>query len=272
MTTLMSRPTAGERSPLREVARFAGLAFLGAWLVGGLGYVVLDLGEFGLGIGVLMVAVAALVCTRRDEGSVRPMIRQIVRWRLGARWYAAALVVPFAAVAAALFASAATGRGGLAADAPGVGFLLMLPVFVLFFGGPEELGWRGYVLPRLQARFTALGATLLLSGIWMAWHIPVLLAPGVIFAEMPAVPYLVIGVTSSVVYTWLYNSTGGSILIVIILHGATNLSLAWIATAHYPLLAGAWTLAAVAIIAIYGPRDLSRRARHVSSTARHTMP
>ncbi len=260
MGTQTAAPT---REPLREVARFVVLAFSGAWVVGGLGYVVLDLGELALGIGVLMVTVAALVCARRDEGSVRPMLRQVVRWRLAARWYIAALAIPFGAVGVTLLVGMASGRPVLPADAPPLTFLLMLPLFVLFLGGPEELGWRGYALPRLQARFNALSATLLLAAIWMAWHVPVLLAPGAVFADTPAVPYVVVGISSAVVYTWLYNSTRGSILIVMILHGAKNLSLAWVAPSAFPLLAGVWTLAAIALVAVYGPTHLAKPAQHV---------
>lgn len=249
--------------PLRELRWFIVFAFAGAWIVGGVAYIVLDLGELGLGIGVLMVAIGALVATKRYEGSLRSMVQGIIHWRLGVRWYAVAIGLPFVALAAALLLGPVVGGEGLPADAPAPAFLLMLPLYVLLFGGPEELGWRGYALPRLQARFSALTSTLLLAGIWMAWHVPVLALPSVLFDEVPLLPYLVVGVASSVVYTWLYNSTRGSILIVMVLHGATNLSLAWLggSVMTYGVFAGAWVIVALVLVAAYGPANLARIPR-----------
>lgn len=273
-TTVLSRPVrAAHRSPMQEVGWFVALAFLGAWAVGGIAYVALDLGEAGLGIGVLMVTVAALALTRRDEGSMQPMLEQILRWRLESRWYAAALLLPLALVTVALLLAPLAGGAGLAPHAPGWATLLSLPLYVLLLGGPEELGWRGYALPRLQSRFSALPATLLLAGIWMTWHVPVFVFPTTVFENTPLVPYMVIGVASAVVYTWLYNSTRGSILIAMLLHGSGNLALSWMnaSAVTWAVLATAWVAVAVVIVAIYGPVDLARLSRHQSGGTGHVL-
>jgi uncharacterized protein len=255
---------AARRNPMRELTVFVVAAFAGAWIVGGIAYVGLDLGEAGLGAGVLMVAVAALVLTYRDEGSVRPMIRQIVSWRLGVRWYAVALVLPAALVAVALSLASLAGGESIGTDAPALATVLTLPLYILVLGGPEELGWRGYALPRLQARFTALPATLMLAAIWMAWHLPVLLVPNLLFDTLPIAPYFVIGVASSVVYTWLYNSTGGSVLMAMVLHGSGNLALLWMpsSTVTWAALAAGWVVVALGVVVASGPVDLARGKRH----------
>jgi uncharacterized protein len=257
-------PGPSHRRPMRELAWFVAVAFAGAWTVGGIAYVALELGEAGLGIGVLMVAVAALVLSYRADGSLWPISRQIVRWRVAARWYGVALALPAVLVAAALVLAPLVGGENSSANTPGLATLLTLPLFILILGGPEEIGWRGYALPRLQARFSALSATLLLAAIWMVWHVPVLLVPTSLFADLPVVPYLVIGVASSVVYTWLYNSTNGSILLAMVLHGAFNLALSWMpaSVATWGVLAGGWVVVAIGICIVYGPANLSRTMRH----------
>jgi uncharacterized protein len=262
-TTTSDRETVRDRSALSQLVRFTALAFTGAWLVGGIATYVLDLGQAGLGIGVLMVAVAALVCARREDGSVRPLLRQVVHWRVPTRWYAAALGLPFLALGGALLLASLLGTEGTRPEGPGLSLLLLLPLYVLFFGGPEELGWRGYALPRLQRHASALVASLVLACIWMLWHAPLFFladVPG--FSELPVLPYLTVGVASSVVYTWLYNSSGGSILLAMLLHAAKNLSLAWLVlTADFAAYAVMWVLFAVVLVAVYGPLDLARRPR-----------
>lgn len=255
-------PLTPNRSPSREVGWFLVLAFGGSWLVAGVGLLLFDLGEAGLGIGVLMVAVAALLRTRADSGSFGPILRDVVLWRFGLQWYATALLLPFVALAAALLLGPRFGGTGLTPDAPGGGMLLLLPLFVLFLGGPEELGWRGYALPRLQVRLGALAASLLLGGIWMVWHIPAFLVSD-LFSGIPLIPYLVTGVASSVAYTWLYNSTSGSILVAMLLHGSTNLSLAWLpqSTPSYAVYAAFWVAIAVVLCGVLGPEHLSRSPR-----------
>jgi len=77
----------------------------------------------------------------------------------------------------------------------------------------EEFGWRGYALPRLQTRWSPLRASLIIGLVWALWHIPTLFVPGargVTPFELSL--YLVAQVASSVVYTWLYNVSGGSIV------------------------------------------------------------
>ena len=87
----------------------------------------------------------------------------------------------------------------------------------------EELGWRGFVLPRMQARHSALKASLLIGILWGPWHLPLWLT-GTESHPISLYPAFVVAViASSVFYTWLYNNTGGSLLIVVLYHAASNL-------------------------------------------------
>ena len=104
--------------------------------------------------------------------------------------------------------------------------LLGVALLVIFVGSlGAEMGWRGYALPSLQSRFSPLSATLILALFWFLWHLPM-------FAVIPTyrsfapIGYvgMALGLTcGAVVLTWLYNRSGGSILLVAIWHGLYNL-------------------------------------------------
>lgn len=268
MTTVnrSTTPARVGRKPLTETVRFVVFAYLASWTVGGVAFVALDLGEVGLAIGVLMVAVVALALTRRDQGSMRPMWRAILRWRVPAASYVAAIGLPLVLVGAAVAITGAIGGVGLESDPAGPAILLLLPLYVLLLGGPEEPGWRGYALPRLQTRFDALTSSLIIGAVWLGWHLPLFMIDNPLFSVIPLGAYGVMAVASSVVYTWLYNSSRGSVLLAMILHGATNLSLVWVGDhAAWYALAGLWVLVAIGLIAWFGARDLAAHPRHTGA-------
>ena len=129
----------------------------------------------------------------------------------------------------------------------------------------EEIGWRGYALPRLQERYNALTASLILGVIWFAFHVPIMFLPCSICGSQTlanALPFLLGVLALSVVITWIFNSTRGSLLPIIVLHGAYNTwpdlfamtggnpALGWLGFAIS-------VLPAAAIVVIFGPARLS---------------
>jgi membrane protease YdiL (CAAX protease family) len=135
----------------------------------------------------------------------------------------------------------------------------------------EELGWRGFALPRLQVQRTALGASIVLGLLWGVWHVPRWIW-GTTASPTQLVPALVLqvlGITGfAVLLTWVFNNTGGSLLLTMLFHASIA------ATSYYPfpqqaLTTGGWeqTLlyvgllwAIVLVVAVvYGPRRLTRR-------------
>jgi uncharacterized protein len=152
---------------------------------------------------------------------LRALLGQLLRWRVHPTWYVMALLGPFvlAAVTAAL--TVATGAPapniGAYTDWLGIGVALLSTIIIV--GLFEEVGWRGFALPRLQRRLDALWAALVLGVIWALWHLPELISdPG----QRPPLQFFVWILAESVILAWLYNSTDGSLPIVIICHAAIN--------------------------------------------------
>jgi uncharacterized protein len=191
---------------------FEGVAVSAAMFVGGFG-----------------PAVAGATIIWLTGGSARSWFRGLLRWRVPFRWYAFALGLPVLIVSVATAAFVLTGEeiefsllGGNLAK------LVPLLVFVtLLGGGNEEPGWRGFALPRLQARWTPVRATLLLGTVWALWHVPILVAAG--GHGLDPIPFaliivaLFVGIAGGYAFplTLLYNKTK-STLLCMLLHGSYN--------------------------------------------------
>ena len=211
--------------------------------------------------GPIIAAFIVLALTRGWAG-VRDLLRSIVRWRVGLGWYAVALLLPVAILLGALYLNALFGGPTpTAADFAGWYTLPLLFLLMTLINGPlfEEPGWRGFLLPRLQSRYTPLVASLIVGVIWASWHLPELLSDPT--GQRPPLQFLVLVVAQSVVFTWVYNSTRGSVLLVILMHGSSNTIARFlfptvIGSATYGriwwLLAALWWVAAVAVIAVIG--------------------
>jgi membrane protease YdiL (CAAX protease family) len=160
---------------------------------------------------------------------VRDLLARMARWRVPLRWWLAALS-PAALLGLALIAMVAAGKplpsmadfgqfSGISAIGL-VGVLLLILVGAL----GEETGWRGYALPQLQLRFSPLTSSLILAVLWFAWHLPQFFVIAT-YRDFGPVQYvgMFLGLTiGAVVLTWLYNRSGGSILLVAVWHGLYN--------------------------------------------------
>lgn len=137
------------------------------------------------------------------------------------------------------------------------------------FSGPlaEEAGWRGFALPRLQAKYNALVSSLILGVIWCCWHIPLFFVPGSSQQGIPFPIYLMLVVTLSIYFTWLYNNTGGSLVICVLAHFCFNLSGGFIAgtlgllppMVLYIVAGITLVLAVIGIVLYFGGKTLSRK-------------
>jgi membrane protease YdiL (CAAX protease family) len=135
-------------------------------------------------------------------------------------------------------------------------------------GGNEEPGWRGFALPRLLDQYSALTASGIIGVAWAVWHLPLFALPYSSQAGISLPLWTAAIFAQSVVFTWLYNSTKGSVLLAMILHASVNNStIFYIAggsigvssTTGYGLYTAVLMLVALAIIGMYGPERLANR-------------
>jgi CAAX protease family protein len=170
------------------------------------------------------------------SGKLRGLLDGLSIGRASARWVVVALVLPLTIIVVAIAVSVLVfGAPNPVITIALVGVLAREFVRVLFLGGPlgEELGWRGFALPRLQARLTAFRASLLLGLIWGLWHIPLYFVRGTGQFETVSggtSPSFAIGafvvwtIGLSILFTWLFNETRGSLIVVILFHTSINLA------------------------------------------------
>ncbi len=177
-------------------------------------------------------AIAAVAVTAWTLGrlGVRDLLARMIKWRVALRWWLAALS-PVAFLGLALIMMAATGKDlpspaefGKFSGIPAIGVAGVLLLIIVGALG-EEIGWRGYALPQLQRRFSPLASSLILALLWFGWHLPQFFLIAT-YRNLGAAGYvgMFFGLAcGAVILTWLYNRSGGSILLVAIWHGLYNL-------------------------------------------------
>jgi membrane protease YdiL (CAAX protease family) len=176
---------------------------------------------------------AAIVMTALTGGRVglRELWSRITRWRVAWPYAAFALLSPVV-----LFLLAAVAMRLVQGEWPDLRLLgqanylpylgwAVLPIWIITFGFGEEIGWRGFALPRLQAKFGVSKATLILALLWFLWHVPSFFYHETyIGMGWILVPGMLVGVLfGAVLFTWLYNGSSGSILMVALWHGLFDL-------------------------------------------------
>ncbi len=227
------------------------LAYLGLWIV----TVPAALRSHGADVpapsaGILVVTAPAslaiiLTAVTRGRSGVRALLAPLGRWRVGPAWWLLALVGPpvlyFTATRVAALLGVAqvepfAGRLRHYAAPFGVetnGVMAVVALLAAAFTiAPvmEELGWRGYALSRMQARWSPVFATLVLGALWSFWHLPSFLEVGSSQYGIPFWSFVVSVMAMAIVLTWIVNATG-SLLLCVALHGSVIL-----ATSFFPVL------------------------------------
>jgi membrane protease YdiL (CAAX protease family) len=220
--------------------------------------------------------VASLIMTGIISGwaGIRALLRQFLVWRVGLPWYGVVLFGP-----AIIYLSAIAIHvliGGAVPDftqpfarqiiGPSLNLWVALPLFFLIqvLSNGEEIGWRGYALPRLQARHGALIASLIIGVIWAFWHAPKFLTAGSA-QDYSFWLYLLDTIAKAMLFTWVYNNTKSSLLLVTLFHAAINASAVFlpiipaaIGDVRPTLIAiGLYSLAAIIVVIATGPAQLS---------------
>ena len=211
------------------------------WVVYGL----TRIADFAFSIsGVIMIAVTA------GRGGLRELWERLTKWRIGWHWYALGLL-PLALYGVAAVVARALGSADFSWPAIRTAlFSLQAGFFVsLFLRGAfgEELGLRGFALPRMQQTMTPFRASLIIGVLWGAWHLPVLIGRDLL--SIVAFSLLAIGL--SFVFTLLFNGSGGSLIPVLLFHASQNWEEGF--ETFFPALVGTeWELVSTILLLVVG--------------------
>ncbi|WP_240521405.1 type II CAAX endopeptidase family protein [Amycolatopsis vastitatis] len=176
---------------------------------------------------------AAFLVTAIADGrtGLRRWTARLFKWRVNWLWYVAVVLSVPAALTITTIALSEQ-NPVLPAVATLVAYVPGLVLQMLTTGLAEEPGWRDFALPRLQQRFGPLGGTLILGPLWGLWHLPLFFSewggwPDVTW--LTAVEFVATCVTFSIIMTWVFNRTGQSLPLAMLLHTSVNnfFSLAW---------------------------------------------
>jgi uncharacterized protein len=213
-----------------------------------------------------LVALVVLAIIQGKSG-VGGLLRRMVRWRVGLKWYVAALLIPAGITVAAAVLNVVLGAQAPSSAELGswTGLLVTFLAVLLIpgLGGAwEEPGWRGFALPRLQSGRSALFASLILGVLIAGWHLPLMFVGQVHYADLLTIMGAVI------IFNWVFNNANGSVLIIMLMHatnntisgqlfgtmfsGADSVRQSW-------LVAALWCTVAIVVVLWAGPAHLSRK-------------
>ncbi len=236
------------------------------------GVILLTIGIFGPAVSAIL-----LTCLTCDKQERRDYWDRLISFkRIGPKW--CAIIIVIAPVYSALaILSGLVIKGNMPALDTAVGYvthpLTIIPFALarMIYGPlPEEMGWRGYALDRLQRRWSALVSSLVLGVIWAIWHMPMFFMRGSLMSDVFPLWstrfWVAMGpglLTGSVVMTWIYNNTQRSTLAAILFHFMMNF------TGEFLRLPGdiknyqfVWlTIIAIVVTIIYGPATLNGKVR-----------
>jgi membrane protease YdiL (CAAX protease family) len=213
-------------------------------------------------LAVYAPSFSALVITACTSGGpgLRDLLRRLFRWRVGLRWYLIVFLgMPSLIVGSAAVTAWFSGEPVKLVSRDWQLALYGVVTSLLLDPGPlgEELGWRGFALPRLLQGRGALSASIILGLIWGVWHLPAFLIQGLPQNQLSLPAFLVGTAALSVLMTWVYQHTRESILIAVLIHWLFNLD--YLPRGTMPVMAGILSMAALVVVAVSGPTRLSRR-------------
>jgi membrane protease YdiL (CAAX protease family) len=225
-------------------------------------------------LGPMIAGIGLTYLTYGQEGRRDYWKRVIDFKRISLKWYLVILLfAPVLSILAALLDKLLGGSGATWGEASLNLFvtpLYIIPslLFATLIPFIEELGWRGYVLDRLQAKWSALVSTLIVGSAWSLWHLPLFFVEGTYQANLGVGSLefwlFMIGIIPlSFAFTWIYNDTRRSTLAVILFHGMINFTGELIAVTERAdaFAIGLWVIAAIGIVAIWRGGFINTRPR-----------
>lgn len=278
----MNNSADSSRSPLCSPWLYFVVTFAWTWFFWGL-VILLQLSMESAGglallllglLGPMLTGIGFTYLTRDQAGRRDYWARVIDVRRIGFKWFLVILLfAPILNVLAALLDILSGGEGAawgtslvnVVSDPISLVFAALFASLIPFI---EELGWRGYVLDRLQENKIALTSSLILGVVWSLWHLPMFFIPdsyqaGLGVGTLEFWLFIVGVVPLAFAFTWIYNNTRRSTLAVILFHAMVNFTGELIALSEradmYAILL--WFVAAIGITVIWGPKTFTRQPK-----------
>jgi membrane protease YdiL (CAAX protease family) len=217
-------------------------------------------------ISIFVPFIVAIILIAINDGTkgLKKLFKKAWNWRFKKIWllyiFLITLLLPLIAYIVNIFVSDSAFS---LANSPQM--IPLIAVIILFTGGPvEEFGWRGYALPILQRKFNALTSSLILGIVWSIWHLPLHFISTSVQYNIPIHEFFLVTVVASILYTWVYNGTGGSLSAVILYHWLGNV-FSGAMFLYWTNMAGRWTffgiqfVLVIIIVKIYGYKKLGNK-------------
>jgi hypothetical protein len=182
-------------------------------------------------IGAFAPMMAAITLVFREEGwkGTRVFLGQALNFRIKPVYLVLALALPVLIHAIAHYLALAVGldvaKTLIPTEIPVAPIVLAIPTFILMLvigGGQEEFGWRGYAQEPLQEKIGVIPASLVIGVIWGIWHLPLWFMAGDLHGAYSFLAFVMMTTSISIVYAWLYNSSGKKLIVVIFFHAMSN--------------------------------------------------
>jgi len=211
-------------------------------------------------------AFIVIVFVIKQKGGIKELFKRWLMFRASVKWYVAAISPLFVAAVAGFFYFLFDGVKTENPESVSLLLLFAMLIMSLITGAMgEELGWRGFALPRLQSKFNAFWASTVLGVLWGFWHLP-LWFTGMGWESMSFGVFLYCCVLMSIILTWICNNTHGNLMLVTLFHLFYNFGLNLMAFVwHIPTdksilyMAAVLSVYTLMVVIIYGPSKLSKQ-------------
>lgn len=208
--------------------------------------------------GPTLAAVVVLLAIKEKDG-IRSLFGALFKWRVPVWWFVFVFGFWFLVAGTALVIGSAFGQAF-----PTIGqfnWVSITPIFIamLLSNVWEEIGWRGFALPRFQEGYHDLKIVFIMGILWSVWHLPLMLNPTSPTSNLPWFAEIIFSLSLTVIYTWLYLHTEGSLLFVSVLHAMSN-TIAYVLlelgvfVSSYVYVVSITTIVAIVIVIFYGPK------------------
>jgi membrane protease YdiL (CAAX protease family) len=185
-------------------------------------------------LGALGPAASAIIITYLIEGKdgVNILLKRVIQWRVNILWWLIGFYVWWLMCSAIAIIFNLTSLQNITLgfvfsliNIPVLIFILQFPLLIGMFG--EEVGWRGFALPKLLDKYNPIVASVILAIPWIFWHAPLAVFPdwrGNMPVENFLLHYILLIIPLSLIFTWFFQKSKGSILLVMIFHKSFNLT------------------------------------------------